>query len=45
MDLYEELLQQAYEAKLINRALKDVEEGKVRDGDEVMKEIEAKYGF
>ena len=27
MDLYEELLQQAYEAKLINAALKDVEEG------------------
>lgn len=45
MDLYEELLQQAYEAKLINAALKDVEEGRVRDAHEAMKEIKAKYGF
>ena len=45
MDLYEELLQQAYEAKLINAALKDVDEGRVRDAHEAMKEIKAKCGF
>ena len=45
MDLYEELLQQAYEAKLINRALKDVEEGKIRDAHEAMKEFKTKNGF
>ena len=45
MDLYEELLQQAYEAKLINAALKDVDEGRVRDAHEAMKEIKAKYRF
>lgn len=45
MALYEELLQQAYEAKLINAALNDVEEGRVRDAHEAMKDIKAKYGF
>ena len=45
MALYEELLQQAYEAKLINAALKDVDEGRVRDAHEAMKEIKAKHGF
>ena len=45
MDLYEELLQQAYEAKLINAALKEVDEGKVRDGHKALEEIKAKHGL
>ena len=45
MDLYEELLQQAYEAKLINAALTEVEEGKIRDGHKALEEIKAKHGL
>ena len=45
MDLYEELLQQVYEAKLINAALKEVKEGKIRDGHKALEEIKAKHGF
>lgn len=42
---FERLMNQAYEAKLINEGLADAENGRVKDGNSVIKAMEAKYGF
>ena len=45
MECFERLMSKAYEAKLINEGLKDLENGKVKDGKAVLEEIRQKYGF
>lgn len=45
MEYFEELLNQIYEAKVINDGLNDMESGKVKDGRSVLNEIKLKYGF
>lgn len=45
MDYYEELMNQIYEARAISEGLKDVEQGKLIDGKDVLDEIKKKYGF
>ena len=45
MEYFEELLNQIYEAKVINDGLNDMESGKVKDGRQVLNEIKLKYGF
>lgn len=45
MEYFEELLNQIYEAKVVNDGLNDMESGKVKDGRSVLNEIKLKYGF
>ena len=45
MECFERLMSKAYEAKLINEGLKDLENGKVKDGKADLEEIRQKYGF
>jgi prevent-host-death family protein len=45
IECFERLMNEAYEAKAINQGLKDLEEGKVVDGNIVLEEIKNKYGF
>ena len=45
IECYENLLNKAYEAKLINEGLADYNSGKVTDGKIVLEEIKEKYGF
>ena len=45
IECFERLMNEAYEAKAINQGLKDLEKGKVVDGNIVLEEIKNKYGF
>ncbi len=45
IEYFEQVFGKFYEAHLINKGLKEAEEGKGRDGFEVLKEIKEKYGF
>lgn len=45
IEYFEELLNQIYEAKVINDGLNDMESKKVKDGRQVLNEIKLKYGF
>ncbi|MBQ4515006.1 MAG: type II toxin-antitoxin system Phd/YefM family antitoxin [Anaerolineaceae bacterium] len=45
IDYYDETFRKIEEARMLNAAYKDYEEGKVRDGKTVMKEIREKYGL
>lgn len=45
IEYFERTMKQMYEAKLLNEAIKDIENGNVIDGDTVMKEIEEEYGI
>ena len=45
IECFERLMNEAYEAKAINQGLKDLEEGKVVDGNIVLEKIKNKYGF
>ena len=45
IDCFEKLNNDIIETEAINKGLKDLDEGKVIDGEEVMKEIKNKYGF
>ena len=40
-----ELIEQEYEAKLVNEGIAELKAGKVRDGKEVLEELKQKYGF
>ena len=42
---YEKIMNQAYEARIINEGLKDVENGRVKEGNAVLHALETKYGF
>ena len=45
INYYENMIKKLYEAKLIAEGLKDIDEGKIHDGKEVMDELRQKYGF
>ena len=45
IEYFESMIRKLYEAKLVAEGLKDIEEGRVYDGKEVMNEIREKYGF
>ena len=42
---FESVMKQAYEAKVVNEGLSDLEEGRVQDGEAVREEMKKKYGF
>lgn len=43
--LFESIMKQVYEAKVVNEGLSDLEEGRVQDGEAVREEMKKKYGF
>ena len=45
IECFERLMNQAYEAKIINKGLADLDEGKVKTGKKVLDEMRQKYGF
>ena len=45
MECFEKIINQAYEARLINEALADLKAGKVEEGTRVLREMSRKYGF
>ena len=45
IECFERLMNDVYEAKAINEGLKDLENDKVKDGNLVLNEMKAKYGF
>ena len=45
MECFEKIINQAYEARLINEALADLKAGKVEEGTRVLQEMSRKYGF
>ena len=45
IECFERLMNQAYEAKIINKGLTDLDEGKVKTGKEVLEAMKQKYGF
>ncbi len=45
MDCFDRLMNQAYEAKVINEGLADLKSGKVTDGKTVLDDMRLKYGF
>jgi PHD/YefM family antitoxin component YafN of YafNO toxin-antitoxin module len=45
IECFERLIKDVYEAKAINEGLKDLENDKTKDGNLVLNEMKAKYGF
>lgn len=45
IECFERLMNDVYEAKAINEGLKDLENNKTKDGNLVLNEMKAKYGF
>ena len=45
VEYFEKIMNQAFEAKLINEGLFDMESGMVKDGEIVRDEMKKKYGF
>ena len=45
IECFERLMNDVYEAKAINEGLIDLENGKTKDGNLVLNEMKAKYGF
>lgn len=45
IECFEKLMNDVYEAKAINEGLKDLENDKTKDGNLVLNEMKAKYGF
>ena len=45
LECFERLINQTYEAKIVNEGLADLDEKKVFDGEFVKNEIKNKYGF
>ena len=45
IEYFEQVFGKIYEAQLINEGIKEAEEGKGRDGFEVLKELKEKYHF
>ena len=45
IECFERLMNDVYEAKAINEGLKDFENDKTKDGNLVLNEMKAKYGF
>lgn len=45
IECFERLMNDVYEAKAIHEGLKDLEKDKTKDGNLVLNEMKAKYGF
>lgn len=45
LECFEILMNQSYEAKLVNEGIAELEKGKVIDGNFVMEELRKKYGL
>lgn len=45
IECFERLMNQAYEAKIINAGLDDLKAGKLHNGKEVLDEMKQKYGL
>ena len=45
LETFERLMNNAYEAKLINDGLQDLENGNVKNGSTVLKDLKEKYGL
>ena len=45
IECFERLMNDVYEAKAINEGLKDLENDETKDGNLVLNEMKAKYGF
>lgn len=45
IEYFEKLVNQIYEAKIVNEGIAELKAGKVRDGKEVLEELKQKYGF
>lgn len=45
IETFETLIAKAYEARLVNEGLADLEAGRVKDGPSVLKGIRKKYGL
>ena len=45
IETFENLLNRAYEAKMLNGGLEDLKNGKVENGGKVLEELKIKYGL
>ena len=45
IECFERILDQAYEARELKKGMKDIEEGKVRNGNDVLNDLKTKYGL
>ena len=45
IEYFEKLLNQAFEAKIVNDGLSDLQANKVRDGQQALKDLKKKYGL
>ena len=45
IECFERLINKAYEAKVINKGLDDINSGKLISGEDVLEEMKQKYGF
>ena len=45
VDCFERIISQAFEAKVVNEGLKDIQSGKMIDGEKYLREMKEKYGF
>ncbi len=45
IECFEKILDQAYEARELKKGMKDIENGKVRNGNDVLNDLKTKYGL
>ena len=45
IETFENLLNRAYEAKMLNEGLNDLKKGNIEKGDQVLEELKTKYGL
>lgn len=45
METFENLLNRAYEAKMLNEGLNDLKKGNIEDGIKVLEDLKIKYGL
>ena len=45
IEYFEKLLKQAFEAKIVNDGLSDLQANKVRDGQQALNDLKKKYGL
>ena len=45
IDCFERILEQAYEARELKKGIEDIENGKVKNGKDVLNDLKMKYGL
>ncbi len=45
IEYFERIMNQTFEAKMVNEGLSDMESGKMKDGESVREEMKRKYGL